>query len=341
MEEVKKTDSNTKTQLSLAAALFFSPLVQYILKTGTRNINEQEKEFIKGYIRFWYFTLFLGGITLISWFLHYFLLIDIFNILYTVSIFVLLALLLISVVSILSDISLMRSKNWGIHFHTIEGNKKDILLKYLPLYNIYLWYHNPSFEKPNRRIKESLILWILFVLFAIFGSTLWSTSVLLLIILRIASLMSDIDILSIQNKQRINKLFFKNPEELRWYVLGFFTYLGKSIIHFFVPSRSSTLSHEIQTYKNIYSQIVAIKNNSYLIVEYILWILFICTLFYFIIPDLTVRTYYAWFWLLILRYSIMGIQLKYLPHLPIAREITIFIKHTIGIFRFKSFIKKK
>jgi hypothetical protein len=47
VEEIKKTDSNTKTQLSLAAALFFSPLVQYMLKTSNRDINEKEKSFIK------------------------------------------------------------------------------------------------------------------------------------------------------------------------------------------------------------------------------------------------------------------------------------------------------
>jgi putative cell wall-binding protein len=47
VEETKKTDSNTKTQLSLAAALFFSPLVQYMLKTNNRDISEQEKKFIK------------------------------------------------------------------------------------------------------------------------------------------------------------------------------------------------------------------------------------------------------------------------------------------------------
>jgi hypothetical protein len=66
VEEVKKTDSNTKTQLSLAAALFFSPLVQYMLKKNNRDINENEKSFIKGYIRFGYFTLLFGAISIIS-----------------------------------------------------------------------------------------------------------------------------------------------------------------------------------------------------------------------------------------------------------------------------------
>lgn len=337
MEEIKKTDSNTKTQLSLAAALFFSPLVQYMLKTSNRDINENEKSFIKWYIRFGYFTLLFGGITIISWLLHYLLVLDIFNVMYTGSIFILLGLLLISVVSILSDISLMKWKEWILHSYSIEGNKKDVLLKYLPLYNIYLWYQNHSFEKPNRWIKESLMLWTIFILFASFGSIVWSIIVLICIIIRVASLMSDIDILNIKNKQQLNKLFLKNPEELRWYISGFVSYLLKAIIHIFVPRKEYHLSEEIQTQKEQYSHIIAIKNNAYLIVEYIFWTLFVAGIFYFIIPDFTVRTYYAWFWLLVLRYGVMAVQLKYLPHLPIAREITMIIKNFIHLFKRKSF----
>jgi len=57
VEETKAIDTNTKTQLSLAAALFFSPLVQSMLKRGTRDITDQDKAFIRGYIKFGYITL--------------------------------------------------------------------------------------------------------------------------------------------------------------------------------------------------------------------------------------------------------------------------------------------
>jgi hypothetical protein len=282
-----------------------------------------------------------GAISIISWVLNYLLIINIFNIIYTVSIFVLLSLLLISVVSILSDISLIRGKEAILHTYTIEWNKKDILLKYLPFYNIYLWYKNHNFEKPNRWIKESLILWTIFTLIACFGSSIWSSIFLMLIIIRVASLMSDIDILSIKNKQRINKLFLKNPEELRWYVVGFLSYLGKAIIHIFIPLQPYNLSYEIQKYKEQYSHILTLKNNNYLILEYSIWILLTIWIFYFILPDFTTRIYYVWFWLLVFRYSIMAIQLKHLPHLPIAKEITILIKSFIQLFRPKSFISNK
>ena len=47
VEEVKPADTNTKTQLSLAAALFFSPLVQNMLKNDTRDISEKDRNFIR------------------------------------------------------------------------------------------------------------------------------------------------------------------------------------------------------------------------------------------------------------------------------------------------------
>jgi len=47
MEETKVIDTNTKTQLSLAAALFFSPLVQNMLKNNTRDITDKDKDFIR------------------------------------------------------------------------------------------------------------------------------------------------------------------------------------------------------------------------------------------------------------------------------------------------------
>jgi len=47
VEEVKTVDTNTKTQLSLASALFFSPLVQYMLKNNRRDISDQDKAFIR------------------------------------------------------------------------------------------------------------------------------------------------------------------------------------------------------------------------------------------------------------------------------------------------------
>lgn len=328
-------DTNTKTQLSLAAALFFSPLVQNMLKNNTRDITEQDKDFIRWYIKFGYITLLFWIITIVTGVMNYLLALDILNVIYTVSIFILIGLLAISVVSILSDIRLLKWGDEHGNIHTIDGNKKDILVKYLPLYNIYLWYNVHSFDTPNWRIKESLFLWIVFFIVSMTWNIAASTIVLIAIILRVAALMSDIDFFTTKTKQRFNPLFLKNPEEIRWYATWCISYLVKSIWRVFSKLPAYNLAKEVAEEKEQYSRIVNIKEHKNIIIEYILWILLTIGLVYITQPDFTVRTYYVWFGLLIWRYVVMAIQLKHLPHLPVAREIVLFTEWIWLLFRKK------
>ncbi len=329
VEEVKPADTNTKTQLSLAAALFFSPLVQNMLKNDTRDISDKDRDFVRGYIKFGYITILFGIITIVSGVLNYLLVLDILNVIYTVSIFILVFLLIISVVSILSDISLIKSGDQTLHIYTIEGNKKDIILKYLPIYNIYLWYQIHTFDKPNRRIKESILLRTLFLLICLSGSIWASSCILIVIIIRVAALMSDIDFLTPQTKQYINQLFFKNPEEIRWYVSWLGVYLAKAGVNIFKKTQAAHLSEEIAQEKEVYSRIIDTQDNKDILYEYILWIILTGGLLYFVKLDFTIRTYYAVFLLGIARYLVMILQLKHLPHLPIAREILLLIKRIL------------
>ena len=338
-EETKVTDTNTKTQLSLAAALFFSPLVQHMLTANTRDITDQDKDFIRGYIRFGYVTILFWVITISAGVLNYLFPLSILSVTYTVSIFILVFLLLISIVSILSDISLLRWGDRSLQNYTIEGNKKDIIFKYLPIYNIYLRYTSHTFEKPNRRIKESILLRTIFLLLSMSGSVFLTSCIVILIVLRVASLMSDIDFLNTSTKQWLNRLFFKNPEEMIGYVSWFLVYLIKSLVHIFAPIQAYTLTEEITKEKSAYGRIIDIQNtNRNIIIEYILWIFLTIWLLYIAKVDFTVRTYYAWLSLLFARYLIMAIQLKHLPHFPLAREILLFIRGIGKLFTKKLFI---
>ncbi len=325
VEEVKKTDSNTKTQLSLAAALFFSPLVQHMLTTNSRELNEEEKNFIRSYIKVGYITLAFWLLTLAAGIMNYLFALNILNVVYIVSISLLVFLLVISMVSILSDITLLKWGQYALPTYTVEGEKKDILITYLPLYSIYLWYKIHNFEKPNWWIKEALLIWMLFSILTMTWG-IWITSIsLIVVIIRIASLMSGIDILSISLKQRLNKLFIKNPEEIRGYVVWSCSYLIKWLFHLVVTMQPYTLHDEIIQAKKSYEQILSLE-EPVIIWEYILWIILTIGLVYFIPLDFTVRTYYIGFWLIIWRYLLMGLQLKHLPHLPLARELILLGK---------------
>lgn len=339
MEETKVVDTNTKTQLSLAAALFFSPLVQNMLKKNTRDITEKDRDFIRGYIRFGYITILFWIITITTGVLNYLFMLKILNVTYTVSIFILILLLLVGIVSVLADISLVKWGDQDIKTYTVEGNKKDIIFKYLPIYNIYLWYKAHSFDKPNRWIKESILLRTLFFVVSMTGSVAISSIVLILLILRIAALMSDIDFLNIATKQWLNRLFSKNPEEIFGYITGFIVYLTKSLVHIFNKIQPYNLEDEIAKEKEDYGRIIDIQGNVSIISEYILWVILFIGLVYIIKLDFTIRTYYAGLGLLTIRYLVMAIQLHHLPHLPIAREIMLLVKGIWWIFKSKSFTK--
>jgi len=339
VEETKAVDTNTKTQLSLAAALFFSPLVQNMLKKNTRDITEKDRDFIRGYVKFGYITILFWIITIAAGVLNYLFMLKILSVTYTVSIFILILLLLIGIVSVLADISLVKWSDQGIKTYTVEGNRKDIIFKYLPIYNIYLWYKAHNFEKPNWRIKESILLRTLFFVISMSGSIAVSSAILIVLILRVAALMSDIDFLNITTKQWLNKLFSKNPEEIFGYITGCIIYLTKSLVHIFSKIQPYSLENEIAKEKEDYSRIIDVQGNVNIISEYILWIILAIGLVYIIKPDFTIRTYYVWLGLLIIRYLVMALQLHHLPHLPIAREIILLIKGIWGVFRTKSFTK--
>lgn len=49
--------NNNKIQLSLAALMFFAPLVQHLIKTSKIDLSDSDKEFIQSYIQYGYITL--------------------------------------------------------------------------------------------------------------------------------------------------------------------------------------------------------------------------------------------------------------------------------------------
>jgi len=326
MEEKKVRENSTKTQLSLAAAMFFSPLVQYLLHTSKRDLSEQEKKFIHGYIKVWYVNITLGIIAIVFGVLNYVFLYKTLHIVYTISIFILLIILLISIVSILSDISLLSTiKSDNDQWYISHGSKRHIILAYLPLYNIYLRYQSHTFEKPNRRIKESLLIWTIFTMASLLWNVRISTMGLILIITRIASLISDIDIVPLYIKHHLNSIFLKNPEEMWWYVTWFLRYLWKYILHLWKPMPTYSLEEEVINEKSAYQQIISVSLSRSLMIEYLLWIVLLIGVSVALWSYSHNWAYYLWIGILIGRYMIMFTTLKHLPHLPVAREILLIV----------------
>ncbi len=338
VEEAKQTDTNTKTQLSLAAALFFAPLVSYILDRTIRDISQQDKEFIRGYIKFGYITLALWTITLVAGIMNYLFVAPRLDALYSLCIIFLLGLLVLSMICILTDISLLKGSDYHISIYSVEGNKKDLILKYLPIYNIYLWYTAHSFEKPNRWIKESLLVWLICIAVCMTGSIWATTMVSILIIIRVASLVSDIDIVATKTKQWLNTLFTKNPEELWGYVTWCIRYVATLFPTLWTRKATPlNLSAVIEQEKQAYSRIIDIDTP--LIWEYSIWLVGCISIAYFLSIDMTIWTYTLGFGLLLARYILMALQWKHLPHLPLAREVVLLCQRIWTRFKPIRFIK--
>lgn len=298
-----------------------------MLTIHTRNISDKDKDFVRWYIKLGYITLLFWLISSATWVMNYLFALNILNVIYTISISILMVLLVISVVSILSDVSLVK---WWTLVHknySVKGNRQGIVLKYLPIYNIYLRYDAHNFALPNWWIKESILLRTLFWIITMTGNIFLTSSLLILIILRVAALMSDIDFIPLALKQWLNTLFLKNPEELAGYLTGTIVYLVKSFARIWRnDSATLRLKDEIDKEKTAYSRITHVQKNPYIIGEYFLGILLVIWLAYIIPIDFTIRTYSIWFTLLVARYLTMFVQLKHLPHLPIAREIVLLVK---------------
>jgi hypothetical protein len=158
--------------------------------------------------------LILLAITIASGVANYFLSNAILSVAYAMSLGLVLIVLLVGTICVLSDVSLLVKNNLTVTFYTV-GDKKSLLLTFLPLYNVYVRYTLHNFGEPNRWVKESLLWRTFFVLLALTNHPLILSVVIILLILRVATLMAGLDILHIQAKSSISNLFTKNPEEIR------------------------------------------------------------------------------------------------------------------------------
>lgn len=106
-----------------------------------------------------------------------------------------------------------------------------MLLNYVPLYDLYRRYQLHTFDKPNLIIKESLLVWPLFGIICSRGNMTAFSFALILIVIRVVTLMSQTDIIPPKVSAFVNKLFYKNPEELRGYVTGTLVFIVRSLFH--------------------------------------------------------------------------------------------------------------
>jgi hypothetical protein len=215
------------------------------------------------------------AITLTAWLVNYSIESGIIDRIYTISIIVLTIILVIGTIWILTNTNILTGKKELIALYSEEigTDKKEIILAYLPILNIYKRYQEHNFDKPNLLVKESIIAWWVFIALWL-ATTPWRASTfLILIIIRVASLMWGMDIVSPQIKTFLNKLFLKNPEELRWYIRWGTTYLYEKLLKK-SPSEGD-LGGNISSAKTDFSLLynVQLENSVIIKTQYAIWII--------------------------------------------------------------------
>lgn len=337
--KILQENKQNKVFLSLSAIMFFAPLVKNLLEHSHLTLEAEDKEFINWYCKLGYFIIFWLFIAIINGFVSFFMnsaVLERINIILT---FGIIATIITGSIMIFSDKQILQTEE-KLEFKEIQKGDSNIFMAFLPFYNFFLRYKLHNFEKPFRWLKESLLRRTLFILASLllpYGG--FDIAILLLIIIRVATLLGGIDLINDSIKELLNTIFTTNIEEIRAYIKGPILLVIDKIKK---NLETEKLSDYIQAVKKDFWAIYAIKNNRQLYTEYIILVLVIGRNIFIIYQDasfnsLALKRYIPRL-MIISRFLIM-LPIHGLPKIPIIHEITAFWR-SIGL-RIQSKIQKK
>ncbi|HKL44347.1 MAG TPA: hypothetical protein VJ892_03645 [Candidatus Absconditabacterales bacterium] len=297
---------NNKIELSLSSIMFFSPLIQNLIKKKDK-ISTKEKSFINGFIKIGYFNITLLMITIVLQAIYYMTNNSIYQITSIIIASVLALSLVISSIYAISDIEIIKNKTQE---KTENNNKLEKLLNYIPLYNIYIWYKKHDFENPNIILKESIIIRGLYsLLFITFTNSKLNRLIFVILIVRIIMLINDINYGN-KVKTIVNNLFKKNPEEIRGYFSGtIFGLINKK-----------SIKENINIQKKEFEFLFKFEEKQILLEYIILFGLSIYGLYKGFVLENIIFIFSILF--ILSRYIIMIIKRNHVPHIPIIKGIT-------------------
>ncbi len=308
--KINNNNLNKKIEFALSAIMFFAPLIKNNIKNDNK-LTYEEKSFIYGFIKLGYLNIILLAIALVLQIFHRNTSNKVFQ---NISIWI---LILLAILLIIWCILAIFGKN--INKNKIEMTSDfDQILYFIPIYNIYIRYKNHQFEWENSTIKSSIVLRSIFSLSLIFIPNNYVNLCLFIIILLKA--ICTVNWLNFGTKFRnfVNNIFFKNPEEIWWYIIWTVCSL----------SNKNWLQENINNQKKHFEFLFK-TDNKQIIAEYsLLWLILL--LFVYLGIQNNDFKIFIWTALIFFRYLIMIINRKHLPHIPVLREITnIFFKSKI------------
>lgn len=312
--ETNKSDSK---QLWLAAVMFFNIMVKNFLKNNDEEFSEEEKIFIQSYIQYGYLSIISWSITIVLVVLYYFYPSTILYWIHTLSIVTTLTVVIIWSIGVLSWSILYHTK--GLQYTAINEEKDKIILYFIPLYNIFLRYNTHQFTEPNPWLKESLVRWTIWTIIGIWQSQILLVFWTILMLIRVVTIATGIDIVQNKVKNIIQQTFVINPEEIRSYIIATIDFVSQKVQQKIIqPSRKELLL----AYQKTYSHLHPIDTT--IIVQYSIgWLLMTAQILS--IYQNQNNLLYIPLLIIIGRYIIMYQKRKHLPPLPLAREIHLFV----------------
>lgn len=323
-------NESLKIQLSLASLMFFSPFIKFMLNKYELQINDNDMNFIKWYMYLGWINIALLLISIVLWVGDYIRGFPFVNMVYMALMVILILSLIVWCICIFTDTNIISTGSKDKSSITpviIEWKKSDMLLDYLPVFNIYRRYKDHNFDKPNIILKESIIIWWIVALFCMTWNITILSIILMIIITRMVTLINNIDIIPNKIRIFISQLFTKNPEELFWYIKWLLLFIGKTLIH-----RQISLQESINIEKQKYSYLYNIKKIWFIQLQYILTIAGLSTVCWQFGLSPTTEFEYVARWLILSRYLVMIFAWQHLPAIPVFNEIVewlLYIKNKI------------
>lgn len=304
----EKIKYNNKLELSLSALMFFSPLIQKQIKKRS-DISKDEKNFIQWFIKIWYMNILMLILSIWLQIIFYLTNIGFIQSISIITTTILAISLVIWSIYAISGKELIKS-NQIVNEINSSQKKINIIINYIPLYNIYLRYKKHNFENPDLVLKESILVWsTLLVTLLLFNNEKIIWFGITIIVIRVITLLNNINFWE-KTKNFVNSLFKKNPEEIRWYVI----WTIKTIFN------KKSLKENINTNKTIFELIIKIEYKQILLEYILLFILGLYLIYYWYINQNISLLFSIVF--ILGRYVVMIIKWKRVPHLPIIKEIT-------------------
>ncbi|UFX83083.1 hypothetical protein [Candidatus Absconditicoccus praedator] len=345
MNSKKDFQIQNKHILSLACIMFFPRVVYFMIKSEDYELTQEDKNFIKGYIKFGFIILstialavIIGIVSLTSNILPTFMstisnLLAIFGVI----------LIILGVFMIFSEKTVLQG-DINLKYKKITPGNIDIAFYYIPIYNIYLWYNEPKINQ-YRWIKESILFRHLWALIVLITFNISIAFLLLIIgIVRLVSIIAGIDFIPDKYKEKADKIFDKNPEEVYGYIKGPIVFIVEKVKSGGKYSINS-IDEYIQQSKNEYSNLKnieyttnksAISDQKEIFIEYAILgiILFLLSnsIFSFIQLSIYGNIIIIAFLIILFRY-IISLYLQKLPYIPIIHEVVIIGKKTINFLK--------